>query len=77
MSQHPVRYESLRCLFRLIPGPLILGLSGHHILPMVVTWVFNADWVGHAFINVRSHMTFTAVNYILHCIPGAIFSLRC
>ena len=29
----------------------------------------RAEEVGHAFINVRNHVPFTAVNYIPHWIP--------
>ena len=35
--------------------------SSHNIL---------AEEVGHAFINVRTHVTVTMLNYIPHCIPA-------
>ena len=30
----------------------------------------NPEEVGHAFINVRTHVPVTALNYIPHCIPA-------
>ena len=59
---------------------MYMYMDGKHAIPGCVRESVGIGWtptvgiraeeVGHTFINVRSHMPFTALNYIPHCIPA-------
>ena len=43
-----------------------VGLLGY----LTGSYYFMPEEVGHAFINVRTHVPVTTLNYIPHCIPA-------